>query len=294
MSEPQPQFILCPYCGRTQPAENQRCVDCHGLFDPLSRKATQIALGPWTIRDKANPFRPGCSYEVLRKQVLAGKITPTTVIRGPTTHQLWSIARNVPGVAHLLGACHNCGASAQPESKSCPQCQQAFEAVPARDQLGLLYATAQQAEMARRELDREIVIAQQRNGSPEGTTGPPGADLLSEILGSGASAVAAGPPPLGGTQKAGAGLVAAGAGSPPVPAPPQAAPPPQPPAGAVQRGEALDFGPTQGAGSAEPDTSPDAQAPAGRIGWLAWSLIGLNVIVLILAILLFILLRGSS
>src|SRR5690348_425633 len=101
------KLVLCPYCGHAQPAAD-RCEECRGLFEPLSRRATQISMGPWFIRDKANPFRPGCSYEVLRKQIAAGKIKPTTVLRGPTTRQFWSVARNVPGVAHLLGYCHRC------------------------------------------------------------------------------------------------------------------------------------------------------------------------------------------
>ena len=59
------KIILCPYCGNTQKTPD-RCEGCGGLFEPLSRKATQIKMGPWFIRDKNNPFRPGCSYEVLR------------------------------------------------------------------------------------------------------------------------------------------------------------------------------------------------------------------------------------
>ena len=54
--------------------------------------AGRISMGPWYIRDKNRPFRPGCSYEVLLKQVRSGKIKGSTVIRGPTARQFWSVA----------------------------------------------------------------------------------------------------------------------------------------------------------------------------------------------------------
>ncbi len=134
----------------------ERCDECGGYFEPLSRRATQIAMGPWYIRDKRVPFRPGCSYEVLVSQIKAGRIKPNTVIRGPTTRQFWSVARNVPGVAHLLGYCHRCGAHVSPNDKACPDCAEPFMAVTERNELGLLYPTAKEAAAAQRALQREV------------------------------------------------------------------------------------------------------------------------------------------
>jgi hypothetical protein len=130
------------------------------LFEPLSRKATQIAMGPWYLRDLRNPFRPGCSYEVLRRMIATGKIKPTTVLRGPTTRQFWSIARNIPGVAHLLGYCHACGlhVDAQNLPDRCPQCNASFKKVRQRNELGLQFPTRQDAEAAQRALDRELAL----------------------------------------------------------------------------------------------------------------------------------------
>jgi hypothetical protein len=193
MSDPSSKLILCPYCGCTQPASD-RCAECGGLFEPLSRRATQIAMGPWFIRDKSNPFRPGCSYEVLKRQVRAGKIKPTTVMRGPTTRQFWTIARHVPGVAHLLGYCHRCGAKAVPESLSCAACLEPFREVSQRDELGLMYPTAAEAGAAQRLLDREIALftgEPVRGPAPGpmprgvGATGgmATGVDLLDEVVG---------------------------------------------------------------------------------------------------------------
>ena len=149
-----PKLILCPYCGHTQTAPD-RCEKCSGLFESLSRKATQIKMGPWFIRDKNNPFRPGCSYDVLRKQINLGKIKPTTIIRGPSTYQFWSIARNVPGVAHLLGYCHRCSAHTKPNRVACPDCSEPFMPVEERNELGLMYRSEASLELAKRNLDQE-------------------------------------------------------------------------------------------------------------------------------------------
>lgn len=154
-AEPAPMLVLCPYCGRTS-RNPDRCDDCGGLFEPLSRMATQIAMGPWFIRDKAQPFKPGCSYETLRRLVQAGRIHPLTVIRGPTTHQFWSIARNTPGVAHLVGFCHRCQEEVDPGSAFCPECSEPFEEPPERNELGLRFASRSAARRAQKELSRRL------------------------------------------------------------------------------------------------------------------------------------------
>ncbi len=163
------KLVLCPYCGHAQGAsKSNRCNDCGGLFEPLSRRATQIAMGPWTVRDKAHPFRPGCSYPVLVKMIEAGRVTPTTVLRGPTTRQFWSVARNVPGVAHLLGYCHNCGFHVDPEAKLCPKCETPFKKVRTRNELGLQFATQRAADAAQRSLERHLDAAAGKRPSGDG------------------------------------------------------------------------------------------------------------------------------
>lgn len=131
-------MIICPYCGHVQPKAG-RCHDCGGLFEPLSRKATQVSMGPWTIRDRRQPFRPGCSYDVLVSMAKAGRIKGTTILRGPTTRQFWTLARNAPGVAHLVGYCHQCGHHVEGTEDACPKCQTPFRAVKVRDHLGLMF-----------------------------------------------------------------------------------------------------------------------------------------------------------
>jgi hypothetical protein len=127
---------VCPYCGGRTSA-GPRCDVCRGLLDALSRQATQNSMGPWFVRDEAQPFRPGCSFETLIALVRRGKIALDTIIRGPSTMQFWAPARRVPGVAHHLGICFNCAEEIEPTDHECRFCGADFHADPDRQHLGL-------------------------------------------------------------------------------------------------------------------------------------------------------------
>ncbi|MEL7482788.1 MAG: hypothetical protein AAFN41_00400 [Planctomycetota bacterium] len=129
-------MVLCTYCGSLS-VSTSKCSNCGGYFDLLSRQRTQNGMGPWFIRDQVNPFHPGCSYETLRRLIARGRVRPDTVMRGPTTRQFWSFARNTPGVAHLLGACHACHTPVDATAHSCPSCAASFVVADDRQQLGL-------------------------------------------------------------------------------------------------------------------------------------------------------------
>lgn len=165
-----PHLVLCPYCGHAQ-QQGDKCEDCGGHFEPLSRRATQIAMGPWAIRSKAHPFRPGFSYPVLTQMIDAGRVGPLTVLRGPTTRQFWSIARNVPGVAHLVGYCHACGAHVEKTDTSCPSCGAAFKEVKTRNELGLQFPNRRAAEAAQRSLNRLLGLTPAEL-EPDDSAGP--------------------------------------------------------------------------------------------------------------------------
>ncbi len=133
---------LCPYCGHGHslaPGKPRplQCEACKGRFEPLSRQATQNAMGPWQIRDPDNPFRPPCSYETIVRLAQRGRITPTTIVRGPTTRQFWSYARDTPGVAAVLGQCHACHTPISPDDRTCPSCEAILRPETDRQQLGL-------------------------------------------------------------------------------------------------------------------------------------------------------------
>lgn len=134
--QPQPRLTICPYCGGKS-RSLAACESCGGRFDPLSRQATQNAMGPWYVRVESQPFRPGCSYSTMLGLIERGAIKPDTAIRGPTTKQFWMLARWCPGVAHRLGLCHSCQARVAPESENCPTCGAGFDAPTERQMLGL-------------------------------------------------------------------------------------------------------------------------------------------------------------
>jgi predicted RNA-binding Zn-ribbon protein involved in translation (DUF1610 family) len=130
------QRVLCPYCGEVS-ADPRRCDGCRGFFDPLSRQATQNAMGPWFIRDETGPWKPGCSIETLREMIRRGKVTRETVLRGPGTKQFWNFAGRTPSIANLLGACHNCRAAVKPDDYSCKACGAVFTPDADRQHMGL-------------------------------------------------------------------------------------------------------------------------------------------------------------
>ncbi len=130
------QMILCPYCGSLSTMAKQ-CNICSGYFDLLSRQRSQNAMGPWFVRDLSKPFQPGCSYATLVRMAQRGKIKPDSVLRGPSTRQFWSFARQTPGVAHLLGECHSCHQQVLPTSNACTNCRASFLVSDDRQLLGL-------------------------------------------------------------------------------------------------------------------------------------------------------------
>lgn len=131
-----PETTICPYCGHAA-RHGAECERCRGLFEPLSRQASQNAMGPWYIRDEGNPFRPGCSYATLKMLASRGRVGPETILRGPSTRQFWMAARSVPGIAHLLGSCHACKAGVPADETHCPHCRASFEVETDRQYLGL-------------------------------------------------------------------------------------------------------------------------------------------------------------
>lgn len=295
-------MILCPYCGYTQP-HAERCSTCGGLFEPLSRMATQIAMGPWFIRDKANPFKPGFSIETLKKMVENGRVKPYTVIRGPSTHQFWSIARNVSGVAHMLGYCHQCGEKVDPRDKACPHCMATFRSFKDRDRLGLQYPTKEAVEAAQKKLNEALGIAPppepaKSDGKPNDLLqdvigGPSQAGAGSGAMGGGASGAADNRQAQSGGMMAGAGqfggLSSGGSGNAAAATAPGAGLMEQAlgnipssggggtaPTGVPGQPQTLDFGP--GDGGAFREREPDFQRPRSPIHPIVWVLLALNVL----------------
>ncbi|MEE9130100.1 MAG: hypothetical protein V3T84_08785 [Phycisphaerales bacterium] len=186
------KLLICPYCGQTQP-QVERCRGCGGLLEPLSRQATHNAMGPWFVRDPDRPHQPGCSYETLVQLVEREQIAKHTIIRGPTTRQYWTIAKRVPGVAHLLGYCHNCSASVDPADHGCHACGVPFGAYLDRNYLGLPEIRPLPWEAKLEENDAAQLAGRsgqfsQRGQSPGLSSFASDEELLSEVGSSGPTA----------------------------------------------------------------------------------------------------------
>lgn len=157
----------CPYCGTPHDSsEVGRCSSCNGLFEPLSQTATQLAMGPWYVRDEDRPFMPGFNEAILRQQVAAGRITANTIMRGPTTDQFWMNAADVPGVSRLMGTCHSCHQAVEPTDTTCHFCKSDLSLPDDVDSLGLRYPT----DAARAQAQKDM--AQAQSAKPKPTSKP--------------------------------------------------------------------------------------------------------------------------
>jgi len=102
---------------------------------PLTRQATRARIGPWYVMQTRNPSAPGMKFSTLLTLIRKGQITPRTVIRGPTTHQLWRFAGRVKGVSKHFGQCYYCGEQLSPEASTCGGCHRSQELPPNPDAL---------------------------------------------------------------------------------------------------------------------------------------------------------------
>ncbi|MEO0476404.1 MAG: hypothetical protein AAF085_10625 [Planctomycetota bacterium] len=145
--------VPCPYCGHPHDStDDGRCVKCNGLFEPLSQTATQLAMGPWYVRDEDNPFMPGFNEAILRQQVRTGRINANTIVRGPTTNQFWMNAGDAPGVSRLMGTCHSCHQEVEPDDTTCGFCKADLLLPDDVDSLGLKYTTDEARAQAQKEI----------------------------------------------------------------------------------------------------------------------------------------------
>lgn len=128
--------LICPYCG-TQQSPALECRACRGRFDPWSLSATQDDMGAWFVRNSKQPHFVGYSYRAIVSSIKSKEIDRDAVVRGPTTRQLWTLARRVPGLAHYFGRCFACQAPVAESTPTCEACGAAPPAHPERNFLGL-------------------------------------------------------------------------------------------------------------------------------------------------------------
>gem|GEM_PF-4225245 len=114
--------VCCPFCGHARTEAVGPCPRCTMEDTPTTRAATAGRVGPWFVLQRKNPTAPGLRYSVLLSLVKRGLVTADSVLRGPTTQQLWRRATQVRGVARTFGVCWNCASSVGAESTKCVRC----------------------------------------------------------------------------------------------------------------------------------------------------------------------------
>lgn len=182
-----PTSVVCAYCGEpllgASPAVPVMCGSCGGRTDPLSRQATQNEMGPWFVRDTAQPFRPGCRLETLERWVRTGRVTPETVLRGPSTHQNWVVAIRVPGIARLFGLCHGCEGAVRADEIVCGSCGTGLIAERDRQHLGLSPIRPLPGRGTAQETAQSILMKETAERSPQASAPiaqPAGPALVSQ------------------------------------------------------------------------------------------------------------------
>ena len=85
-----------------------QCSNCKLPQDFNTRRKIKALTGPWFLYDRNNPSVPGVNWEKFSRMIDAGKIGPTSVVRGPTTGGLWRYAAAAQAVATRMGLCHAC------------------------------------------------------------------------------------------------------------------------------------------------------------------------------------------
>lgn len=100
-----------------------------------TRQATKARIGPWYVLQTRNPAAPGMKFSTLLALVVKGQVTPKSVVRGPTTHQLWRFAAHVRGLSREFGICYSCGEALEKTATICPHCDRTQDAPADADAL---------------------------------------------------------------------------------------------------------------------------------------------------------------
>jgi hypothetical protein len=126
---------VCPFCGTPNPVGTQPCPRCTMDDTPATRQATKSRIGPWYVLQSRNPAAPGMRFSTLLTLVQKSQVSPRSIVRGPTTHQLWRYAAHVRGLSREFGLCYSCGEGIQTSATICPHCERSQEPPANADQL---------------------------------------------------------------------------------------------------------------------------------------------------------------
>lgn len=113
---------VCPFCGSVTEDDSGACPRCTMENTPATRKATKDRIGPWYVLQSRNPAAPGMRFDTLLSFVRKGRVKARSIVRGPTTHQLWRFAAQVKGLSREFGVCYGCGGPVENKANRCPHC----------------------------------------------------------------------------------------------------------------------------------------------------------------------------
>jgi hypothetical protein len=131
---PQPLMQVCPFCGAIAEKSDEPCPRCKMENTALTRQATRARIGPWFVMQSRNPSAPGMKFGTLLALIRKGQVTPKSVVRGPTTYQLWRFAARVKGVSREFGVCYSCASDIERSAATCTRCGRSQE-LPANPDL---------------------------------------------------------------------------------------------------------------------------------------------------------------
>jgi hypothetical protein len=118
---------VCPFCGAVRDETGGACPRCSMENTSASRQATKVRIGPWYVFQSRNPAAPGMKFETLLGFVRKGRVKARSVVRGPTTHQLWRFAAHVKGLSREFGICYSCGGAIERTASLCSHCNRLQE-----------------------------------------------------------------------------------------------------------------------------------------------------------------------
>lgn len=185
----------CVYCGRAIPRDSQRCPECRTTYSVAVRRASRQVEGAWFYLESRNPSNRGVDFPTMLKLIEKGRLKRNSVVRGPTTHQDWMYAAEVPLLSKHLGVCPHCFGPASAEQEFCDHCQRSLDERPPRLRPGASEPGAEsyfperdamEAELAEALKTHDMAKAASEVAVAEEEPGP-----LDEILGRDRSDVAA-------------------------------------------------------------------------------------------------------
>ena len=119
--------FVCPFCGIIKDQAEATCPRCAMENTPATRQATKSRIGPWYVLQGRNPAAPGMKFDTLMTFIRKGRVKPRSIVRGPTTHQLWRFAAHVKGLSREFGVCYSCGGAIDRTGRLCPHCNRPQE-----------------------------------------------------------------------------------------------------------------------------------------------------------------------